>query len=1033
MEQRSMLEREALEKIRRNIDGELRIDKISQILYSTDASIYQIKPIGVAFPRHLDDLQAIVQTCAEAKIPITARGSGSSLAGQAIGEGLIIDCSRYLDLLVSIKREERAAWVQPGLIINKLNDEANKLGLRFGPDPASAERASMGGSIANNASGAHSIVYGMAADHIQEVELVLADGTLALFHEQSITTAKRIAGMKTLEGAIYHAALEIRENSNQSIKNRWPLTWRRASGYNLNYLLPWSPSAPANWEPQHKDQRDYPPVKRDSINLAQLIAGSEGTLGIIRRIKVGLVPLPAITILVILAFEDSKAACRRVPELLEYSPTAVELIPQDLIQLASNVPAYAEQAALLKPLFGDGAQPPALLAIEFSGENRSDLLHKARSLEKIAPILIAETGKMQNQIWALRKVGLGLFMSRAGAERPWSFIEDLSVPVEKLGEFVEEIEKLFGTFGIRAEMYGHASAGCLHIRPLINLKTVDGIRQMRAIATEAVDLTLKLGGAISGEHGDGLARSEWNERMFGPDICAAFRQLKQAADPDNILNPGKIVAGARDDTPTRFDSDLRFAKNEPVQLWDPIFDFSKQAGLIGAIEQCNGAGVCRKQEGLMCPSFRATREELLSTRGRANLLRAYVYSQGTEQKELQKSVKEALDLCLACKGCKSECPSAVDIAKLKFEFMNDYHQAHVRDLRDYIFSYLEPVARLAQPIWFLSNPALKFLEVTGLQEKLLGISRERTLPRLAKQSLSRSWIKDRRNNLAIKGKSQTECGERVLFLSDPFTEFFYPELGLKALEVLRLVGCHVQVLPIIGSGRMMISKGFLKPAKKRAAELHDAITAADPSGKIPVIGLEPSETVTLMDEYQDFLPGRVGVAELAERTWSVEEFLLRNVSLQDKNGTGKIEGSHNHIMRVAIISQFFHSQSISSQNTEVFLHEHCFQQSRPPSSDGLPVGAKASSEVLKRLGYSVQILNSGCCGMAGAFGYEKEHYEISMKVGEDRLFDIIRNAETNAIICASGYSCRAQIEDGTGRKAYHPIEIVYQRLTEKTA
>ena len=810
------LSMEAAEEIKACFHGELRIDNISRILYSTDASIYQIKPLGVAIPHDLDDLQAIVQVCSKMQVPLPPRGSGSSLAGQAIGEGIIIDCSQFIDRLISIDPEEKTAWVQPGLILNRLNQEAGVYGLQFGPDPASGERASLGGSIGNNASGAHSINYGMAADHLEEVELVLSDGSIAVFSEKSIKQAEKISENKTIEGALYRTALEIKKLDPVSLQRNWPHTWRRASGYNINYLLPWSPNSPINWEIWGGKTTKYPPVRDGTINLAHLIAGSEGTLGVIRKMKLRLVPKPLNTILVLLAFSDSRSACQVVPEILEMSPTAVELIPQNLIRLASSVPGYSAQAALLKPLYIGGAQPPDLLAVEFSGQNNSQLIEKAKELERFAPTLLAQTNADQQKIWAVRKVGLGLFMSRSGASRPWSFIEDLSVPVDRLGDFVAEIERLFAVFGVEAEMYGHASAGCLHIRPLINLKTVEGVQEMRKIAYEAVELTLNLGGAVSGEHGDGLARTEWNERMFGKEITAAFRMLRNTADPDNILNPGKIVTSRLETPPPRLDASLRFKPDLPIQIWEPIFDFTTQASLAGAIEQCNGAGVCRKFEGLMCPSFKATREEMHSTRGRANLLRAYLYSTSRERTALQKAVKEALDLCLACKGCKSECPSAVDVAKLKYEFSNDYYSSHKRNLRDFLFSDIEYVGRYAQPLWFAVNPVLNFIGQTGLQETVLGINRNRKLPRLAKQSMTSAWQLKTKNKLSPKDRDQEGGRETILFLSDPFTEYFYPEIGLAALDILYMTGLRTKILPIIGSGRMQISKGFLRQAKKRS-------------------------------------------------------------------------------------------------------------------------------------------------------------------------------------------------------------------------
>lgn len=1018
-------------ELRSRTSTELRIDNTSQILYSTDASIYQIYPIGVAFPRHPDELQAIVEICNRLNMPITARGSGSSLAGQSIGSGIIIDCSRFLDKILSIDPEGKTARVQPGVILNRLNQTANIHGLQFGPDPASAERASMGGSICNNASGAHSVDYGMAADHLLETNLVLSDGSLATFKQIKISEAHNIANRRDLEAAIYRASLQIRECSGNAIVENWPKTWRRASGFNINYLLPWSPNAPKNWKLRGDSSAEYPPVSKDSINLAQLIAGSEGTLAVIQDLTVRLVPVPREKVLAVLAYKDSTAACQNVTEILEMSPSAVELIPQNLVRLAFSVPAYAVQAAILKPLFRDLNAPPALLAVEFAGSNRDELVAKARSLERFGQILLAETKIAQNQIWNVRKVGLGLLMSRPSASRPWSFIEDLSVPVENLKVFIEEMQRLFDQFNVDGEMYGHASAGCLHIRPMINIKTTNGIRLMREIAAEAVNITLALGGAVSGEHGDGLARTEWNEKMFGREITDAFRLLKLSADPNNILNPGKIVAARADEPPPKMDASLRFDPELPVRTWETVLDFGKQASLASAIEQCNGAGVCRKYEGLMCPSFRATREEEHSTRGRSNLLRAYIYSTDANRESLQESVKGALDLCLACKGCKAECPSAVDVAKLKFEFFNDYYRTHTRKLRDYLFAYIDTVAKYSNPFHAIANPTLTFLAKSGLQERILEIDGRRSLPKLSGRRLSTVW--KQANSGAEICPQPGNISTRVLFLTDPFTEYFYPEVGWAALSVLQRAGYLVEIVPVIGTGRIMISKGMLEPARKRALKMVETIQRLDPDGECAVVGVEPSEVASFGDEYIDLLKGREGIEDLAKRTWTVEEFLIRTNRLNVLFAGKCVEIPAIQNMRIANNPlDIIHNLRLS-ENKHLLLHEHCFQKSRSQNPDGLPVGAKASQKLLEIFGFSVTWIDAGCCGMAGAFGYEKEHYELSMKVGEDRLFDAIRNAESGTIFTASGYSCRAQIKDGTGEDVYHPIEIINHILNKETA
>ncbi|HEX7976475.1 MAG TPA: FAD-linked oxidase C-terminal domain-containing protein, partial [Anaerolineales bacterium] len=853
-----------------------RTDPVTRRLYSTDASIYQIEPLGVTWPRSLDELAGVIEACAELGVPALARGSGSSLAGQAIGPALVVDCSRYLNKIHDLHAFEEGgkqsglAVVEPGVILNALNRAAAAHGLQFGPDPASAERATLGGCLANNASGAHSIRYGMAADHLLQAEAILADGSIAALEEVDLDEAARRAGGRTVEAALYAAALHIREQYGDAIRQRWPRTWRRASGYGLNYLLPFSPSQPPQW-----GDAAYPPVKSGRINLAPLLAGSEGTLAVIRRATLRLTPLPQHTLLGLLAFPSLAEACEATPGLLALDPSAVELIPQDLIRLAQAVPAYARQAAFAEGLFASGSRGAGMLAVEFSGEDPGMLKQQAQALGPQA--LVLETAAAQRQVWAVRKVGLGLMLSRPGDVKPWSFIEDLAVPVERLGEFVRLMERILAEHGTTGEIYAHASAGCLHIRPLIELKTVQGVQSLRSIAAQAVELTLGLGGAVSGEHGDGLARSEWMERMYGAEIMAAFRELKQAADPAGLLNPGKIL-----DAPP-MDANLRFGPDYQAKAWPAILDFSDQGGLAGAVEQCNGSGVCLKREGVMCPSFQASGDEALSTRGRANLLRALIsnpkpgFNPRPDAGMFEQAVFNTLDLCLACKGCTAECPSAVDMARLKYEFMHHYYRSHRRKLRDYLFGYIDRVARLGYPFRSLANTLLSSPRVARLGERLLGLAQQRPLPRFARRrfgaQLSGYLVREGKGSLSNGGAGKS--AQRVLFLMDAFTEYFYPETGVAALRALQAAGAVVQVLPVIGAGRTLISKGFLEAARRQAQRVVEAVGRLDPGGELAVIGVEPSEIYTLRDEYPALLPGDERARRLAERAWMVDEYLVR--------------------------------------------------------------------------------------------------------------------------------------------------------------
>ncbi len=1002
---------ELVNNLKQAISGEVRVDFASRLLYSTDASIYQIEPLGVIFPRHVDEIVAIVDLCKRYGVPVLARGAGSSLGGQAVGQAMIIDCSRYLDRLLDVNVEEQTALAEPGIVLNTFNRLVGRHGLQFGPDPASAERATLGGSLANNAAGAHSIWYGMAADHLLAADVVLSDGRPALLEDVTLERARLKANDagSGVEAALYTAALHIRSNYAGAIRSGWPRTWRRASGYNLNYLLPWAPSSPPFWaESRAGEPLSYPPVAPGRINLATLMAGSEGTLAILRKVKVALVPVPRYTILGVMAFPGIAEACDVTLDVLAYTPSAVEVIPQVLVRMARSVPAYSAQLSVLDRLCPPGGEPPALLVVEFSGDDLAALRQKAQALAQIKEPLIAEDSTVQRQIWNVRKVGLGLLMSRAGDVRPCAFIEDLAVPVEYLSEFVRGMERILEAHGVQGEIYGHASAGCLHIRPLLNLKSADGVKNMRSIATQAVDLTLSLGGSISGEHGDGLARSEWYGRMFGEQILTAFRELKHAADPHELLNPGKRVALSPHNAVPVMDQNLRYGVEYRAHTWQANLNFASQVDLESAVEQCNGAGVCRKSGGVMCPSFQATQEEVYSTRGRANLLRALISGRFSDSRKGEATVLDALDLCLACKGCKAECPSAVDMAKLKYEYLDYYYKTHRRKIRDYLFGYIGPLARLAHPFAGLVNPILHSPIFSGLFGRALGLSPKRRFPAFSRHSLG-AMLRMEEPGASLTGMNQ------VIFLSDAFTEYFYPEVGLACYRVLAAAGIRLHYLPVIGAGRTLISKGFLGAARRHALRVVNEIDKIDPQGNMPIVGVEPSEILTLCDEYPDLLPGDSRAKPISRRAYSIEEFLVRPylVNLSESS------------MRVANITP---TLTNTQGKQQVTIHGHCYQKARMPIYDGYPSGVEAVISTLEMAGYSTKVIDSGCCGMAGAFGYEVEHYDLSMKVGEASLLPAIRAGSDETLVAASGVSCRSQILDGAGKKAFHPIELVAAKI-----
>jgi len=1010
-------------ELRKHFTGDLRLDPASRILYSTDASMYQIEPLGVAIPKTQDDLQSAVELAAKYKIPILPRGAGSSLGGQAIGEALILDCSRWLDSILSIDAEAMTATVEPGVVLSTLNAVSAKHGLTFGPDPASAERATMGGAIGNNATGAHSILYGMTADHLISADVILGDGTLERWD----------ASCKT---KLTPTIQNIRKHYSDAIKHNFPKTWRNSAGYRLNYLLPWSPSMPSRWDANDFGLLSSVYRPRSTVNLAALLAGSEGTLAVMRRATVKLVPKPKHTILGVLAYQSISDACDDVPRLLEFQPSAVELVPRMILHLARSVPAYARQMGWVA---GD---PSALLVVEFGGDQPSALKEAALRLRSPSSgsgslrsareefLTVAESKEDQALIWNIRKAGLGILDSRPQAARPAAFIEDCAIPVERLGDFVREVERIMSAHGTEGGIYAHASAGCLHIRPILNLQNGEGMRALRSIGEQVFALTMRLGGSMSSEHGDGIVRGEWIEKTYGTEVTDAMRMLKRAADPDNLLNPKKLF-----DAPP-MDTHLRYGGSYRNQAWTSSLHFDHERGLAGAIEQCNGQGVCRKlapggvegTTGVMCPSFQATREEQNSTRGRANLLRALITPHATRtassvlrNDELTEPVAHALDLCLACKGCKAECPSGVDMAQLKYEFENQYYKIHRRPVRDYVFGYFHVTAALASIVAPLSNAVTNMPLFKHIMAKVFGVTEKRPFPKFTTRKAK------------VLTAEPPRRGEKIIFLSDPFARYVEPQVEQAAFDVLSACGYDVQVLPIIGAGASLLSKGFVDAAKRHAAKVLDVLDQIDPAREAVIVGIEPPDIFCLKNDYFDLLPERKEeISRRVERVWLLDEFLVRSEefhALRDGTLAGdKLENDDNKIEGIAS-----GNNRPRNDTPKIKFQPHCHQRAEGPASDGLSSGTNATVEVLRMSGYDVEVLNTGCCGMAGTFGYEAEHYDLSMKVGELMLFPKIREQRLEnkeLVVSSTGAACRMQITQGTGVDAVHPILLVRDKLME---
>ncbi len=998
---------EFLAQLEKDVAGELRVDEVSRTLYSTDASIYQVMPHAVLIPKTIEDVQTAVTLAAAHQIPILPRTAGSSLAGQAVNEALIIDFTRHLDQVLALNVEERWVRVQPGIVLDELNLYLRPHGLQYGPDPASSSRAAIGGIVSNNSTGAHSIVYGMTADHVLEMNVILNDGSTAHFAPLSPAELDEKLAQDGREGDIYRAIHQLTGSpaNQQIIREGTPRHWRRCGGYNLDRMIGSGEELSFQW-PQ--DGR---------FNLSKLISGAEGTLAVISDIKLNLVPRPKMTVLAVVHFDNLHTALTAVPTILETNPSAVEVLDNLGLTMCRDVPEYAR----LLDSFIEG-QPNCVLITEFYGESEEDLRFKIDGLkahlrdENVGHIAMttAFAPEQQAKVWKVRKVGLGLLMSIKGDHKPIPFIEDAAVPVEHLAEYVHKLEDFCHSIGTDVAYYAHASAGCLHIRPLINAKKADEAAKMPAIIDFAVDLLHGYGGALSSEHGDGRARSWANEQFFGPDLYGLYRQVKQIFDPANILNPGNIVDAGPMTENLRFGADYQFV---PIT---PHLDFSEHGdttagGFDRAIEMCNGAAICRKRTiDTMCPSFQVTRDEKHSTRGRANLLRA-AYSgklgagdwglgagnlplatrRGTfGSPPLATALYDAMDLCVECKACKAECPSSVDMAKIKFEFLAQYYEANGIPLRVRLIGAIPQLNKFSSgALAPLSNWAIRNPLIRAAMERLFGISAQRTLPEFARVPFTK-WFKTR----TASHPFTRSPAHRVILFADPFTTYTEPDIAIAAVELLEAAGFEVLAVDVGDDGRSAISKGLVDKARKNARATVDKLAPFAAQG-LPIVGLEPSSLLSLRDEYLYLLPGDEKAQQVAAQALTFEEFIAQLADAGDLNLT------------------------FTDEPRQILLHGHCHQKAL--------VGTVPSHKILSLPpNYTVEEVDSGCCGMAGAFGYEAEHVEISLQMGERRLFPAVRAASEDTIVAAAGTSCRHQIAEGVGngRRALHPAEILRDAL-----
>jgi FAD/FMN-containing dehydrogenase/Fe-S oxidoreductase len=943
--------------LRRATSGGVRFDPYSRHLFSRDASMYAIEPLGVVFPRDGDEAAAVVSTAAGFGVPVLARGAGTSLAGQAVGRAVVMDFSRHMNRILAIDGEARCARVEPGVVQEQLNLAAARHGLMFGPDTSTSNRATLGGMIGNNSAGSHSVRYGMTVDHVLSLDVVLSDASRAAFGPLPAAEVAGRAARPSLEGAICRELPLLAARNAEAIATGYPRFWRQSGGYRLDRLA----------------GRGGP----GGMDLARFLVGSEGTLVTVVAADVALVPAPRHRMIAVGHFTSAEAAIDATGDALACEPAAVELMDRAILELARTKLEYRELSSILS---GD---PGALLFVTFFGDTAAEA---AAGLDRLGTLwrrhrhgyhtLRAEAAADQAALLKVRSAGLGLLMAAStGARRPLAFVEDTAVDPAVLGAYTRRFREVLSAHGLSAGFYGHASVGCLHVRPFVDLTEPGQVLTMRAVAEEIRDLVLEFGGVNSSEHGDGLVRSEFNRAVFGDPLYAAMCDVKRLFDPDNRMNPGKIT-GALPMT-----SNLREAAPPAHATYVSRIGFP--GGMRGAADRCMNIGLCRKSAtGVMCPSYMATLDEEHSTRGRAGALVKALSMPDPRAALGDQRLHEILDLCLECKACKSECPLGVDMASLKTEALAAYHDQHGVPLRSRLFGSVRALNRMGAAAAPLANLLGGARPARLLAQRWLGVAATRPLPRFQRQHLAR-WHARRPANPGTQGE--------LVFLADSFTSFTEPSVPRAAIELLEAAGWTVRLEAAACCGRASLSKGLVGQARDRASNLVDRV-----AGRGPVVGVEPSCLLTLRDEYAAILPGDPRAQAVAAATSLPEELLLQAVA----------DG------RLALRPM---------AGTRILFHGHCHQKA--------VTGTAATVALLRAIpGAEVTEVDAGCCGMAGSFGFEAEHYDLSMRIGELRLFPAVRAEPAATVIAASGVSCRQQIAHGTGRAARHPLEIVRSAL-----
>ncbi len=974
---------EALIGLQKSLEGDLFFDTVNLLIYATDASAYRELPTAIARPKNTNDLKKIISFANKNNIALIPRTAGTSLAGQVVGNGIVVDVSRYMTEVIELNVKEHWVKVQPGVILDELNKMLEKDGLFFGPETSTSNRCMIGGMVGNNSCGAHSLIYGSTREHTLSVKALLSDGSEAEFGALNKEQYKEKLKLTGLEGEIYrniHKILSDAENQKEIVAQYPAKTLkRRNTGYAIDLLLDCEPFQ-AGGEP---------------FNFCKLIAGSEGTLAFITEIKLNLVPLPPKEkALVCVHLNSVKEALRANLIALKHKPTSVELMDKAIMDLTKeNITQKKNRFFLL-------GEPGALLIVEYAEESVEIIDTKVKEMmqEMVAagygyhyPVI---RGADIKKVWELRKAGLGVLSNYPGDAKPVPVIEDTAVDPELLPDYIEELQNLLDFLHLPVVYYAHIATGELHIRPVLNLKDPKGIELFHTVALEVAKLVKRYKGSLSGEHGDGRLRGEFIPLMIGNKNYELLQNIKTTWDAQGIFNPGKITH-----TPP-MNSMLRLTPGKETRKIETIFDFSHDKGILRAVEKCNGSADCRKTEiigGLMCPTYMATRDETATTRARANVLREFLTNSTKKNPFDHKEIFDMLDLCISCKGCKSECPSNVDITKFKAEFLQHYYEANGIKLRTKLIAHFNKINKLGALFPGMFNFFMKAPLLSDVIKGSLGFAPKRNMPLLYKQSFLSWFTKHEKTS----DKESTQKRKVFLFV-DEFTNYNDTAIGITMVKLLEGLGYDVRITPHLESGRTYLSKGMLYKARDIAntnvALLKDVITK-----ETPLIGIEPSGILSFRDEYPDLAKPelRKEAATLANNCLLYDEFIMK-------------EFNAGHIKR----------ESFSDEAQKIKLHGHCHQK------------ALASVEPTKRMleipvNSKVEEIKSGCCGMAGSFGYEKEHYEVSMQIGELVLFPEVRKASEDYLIAAPGTSCRHQIKDGTGRQAYHPVEILYRQLISK--